>query len=133
MVMSRAIENAIEDEISTRVHERMTQFLDIISKNYSIRYQRLLNDLASMDTTSTATSSSSSCCGVIKSGKRCQKSGKYEGYCKLHMDQKPDIRVTAPLPEVMSSSRNHTHSLPPLFMAGCPACEASKRNSSKVL
>lgn len=128
MGLPKSIEDAIEEEINKRVNERMTQFLEIISRNYSIRYQRLLGDLASM--TPSESQSGGMCCGIIKSGKRCQKPGKHDGYCKLHLSQKPDVRVvSAPL----VAAKQHTHTIPPLFKAGCPACEESRVKVMSVL
>jgi hypothetical protein len=118
MVLSQAFEQALEAEIEARVNERITKVLEIISKNYKITYARLLSDLASVEKTSDGM-----CCGVTKSGKRCQRPGKHEGYCKNHRSQKPEVRVT----KVNSPERvTHTHTLPPLFMKGCPACESNK-------
>lgn len=123
MVLSPAFEQALEAEIEARVNERITKVLEIISKNYKITYARLLSDLASVE----KPSGESMCCGVTKNGKRCQRPGKYEGYCKNHRSQKPDIRVT----KVNSPQKvAHTHTLPPLFMKGCPACESNKCSKS---
>lgn len=122
MVLSPAFEQALEAEIEARVNQRITKVLEVISKNYKITYARLLNDLASIESTSNGT-----CCGVTKAGKRCQRPGTYEGYCKNHKTQKPDVRST----KVNSPDRvTHTHTLPPLFMKGCPACESNKCKKS---
>jgi hypothetical protein len=124
MVLSLAFEQALEAEIELRVNERVTKLLEVISKNYNIRYARLLSDFAALERTS---SSEASCCGVTKAGKRCQRPGKYDGYCKNHMIQKPEVRTT----RVSSPQKvTHTHTLPPLFMKGCPACEANKCSKS---
>jgi hypothetical protein len=130
MVLSPAFEKALADEIESRVNERVTKVLELISKTYKIKYSRLLNDISLMEDDQPSTSKC--CCGLTKAGKRCQRTGKYDGYCKNHMTQKPDVRV------VTRSSKSppkvsHTHSLPPLFMKGCPACEATKVKSSSVL
>lgn len=117
MVLSPAFEQALEAEIEARVNERITKVLEVISKNYKITYARLLNDLALIE------SNEHMCCGITKAGKRCQRPGKYEGYCKNHRMQKPEVRVT----KVKSPDRIvHTHTLPPLFLKGCPACESNK-------
>jgi hypothetical protein len=130
MVLSPAFEKALEDEIESRVNERVTKILELISRNYKIKYSRLLSDVALMPTETP----SSCCCGVTKSGKRCQRSGKYDGYCKNHMTQKPDIRMVTRSASSKSSPPKvvHTHTLPPLFMKGCPACETAKVKSSAI-
>lgn len=137
MVLSKAIENALEDEIETRVNERITKVLELISKNYKIKYSRLLSDVALMEQASSSSSSSCSnlCCGITKAGKRCQRAGKYDGYCKNHASQKPEIRVVTTRSKSGTSPPKvtHTHTLPPLFMKGCPACENAKIKSSCIL
>lgn len=126
MVLSPAFEKALEDEIEARVNERVTKVLELISKTYKIKYARLLNDVALMENSATT----SCCCGVTKSGKRCQRSGKYEGYCKNHLSQKPEIRKMVTTRSSLSPPKvSHTHTLPPLFMKGCPACERTKSSS----
>lgn len=135
MVLSLAFEKALEDEIESRVNEKITKVLELISKNYKIKYARLLSDVALMDN-----SSSSCCCGITKSGKRCQRSGKYDGYCKNHMSQKPEVRVvnTRSTSAAAAASKSsppkvtHSHTIPPLFMKGCPACENAKFKSSAI-
>jgi hypothetical protein len=123
MVLSPAFEQALEAEIEARVNERITKVLEVISKNYKITYARLLSDLASIE----KTSGDGMCCGITHAGKRCQRPGKYDGYCKNHKTQKPDVRVTkAPSPQRVA----HTHTLPPLFKKGCPACESNKCTKS---
>ncbi len=120
MVLSEAVIQSINDEIESQVNERITKVLEMISKTYNIKYERLLKDMSNMNVTS---SSSSTCCGITKSGKRCNRPGKFEGFCKIHISQKPDVRITKSTsspPKVV-----HTHTIPPLFMKGCPACDAS--------
>lgn len=121
MVLSPAFEKALEDEIEARVNERITKVLEIISKNYKIKYSRLLNDLAIVE----GGGSSTYCHGITKSGQRCQRPGKYNGYCKNHASQKPEVRNTGGGGRTKSppAVHQHTHTLPPLFMKGCPACE----------
>lgn len=130
MVLPPSLQSAIEEEINREVNERITKVLEMISKTYNIKYARLLKDYANMET-STETASTT-CCGLTKAGKRCQRSGKFDGFCKAHLSQKPDVRVTRS--SAMSPPKvTHTHTLPPLFMKGCPACEKSKSSSACVL
>lgn len=131
MVFSPAFEKALEDEIEARVNDRITKVLELISKTYKIKYSRLLSDVALMNESS---STSSCCCGVTKAGKRCQRTGKYDGYCKNHMTQKPDVRVVTRSASSKSPPKvSHTHSLPPLFMKGCPACESTNCHLKKLV
>lgn len=126
MVLSPAFEKALEDEIESRVNERITKILETISKNYRIKYERLLGDLALIEKSTTM------CCGVTKSGKRCQRSGTNNGYCKNHASQRPEVRVTRSSSVTSPKKQQHTHTLPPLFMKGCPACEANECNKKSL-
>lgn len=131
MVLSPAFEKALEDEIESRVNERITKVLELISKTYKIKYSRLLSDVAQM---SEQGSTSTCCCGLTKAGKRCQRPGKYDGYCKNHMSQKPEVRVVTRSSSSKSPPKvSHTHTLPPLFMKGCPACEAASGQFKKLV
>ena len=127
MVLSQNIQSLIEEEIEREVNERMTRVLEMISKTYNIKYARLLKDYAGMDKTSRT-----SCCGTTKAGKRCQRPGNFDGFCKAHISQKPDVRVvtrsSSSPPKVV-----HTHTIPPLFMKGCPACDAMAKKPLGVL
>ena len=126
MVLSPAFEQALEQEIESRVNERITKVLEVISKNYRIKYERLLGDLALIE----RGGPTSMCCGVTKSGKRCNRAGAYSGYCKNHVSQKPEVRVTRSTGSPKKhEQKQHTHTLPPLFMKGCPACECSNNKS----
>ncbi len=126
MVLSQAFEKALEDEIEARVQERITKVLEIISKNYNIRYDRLLKDLSQISGSSSSESGSGCCCGLTRTGKRCMKPGRYDGYCKTHVSQKPDVRKRVQATEEPKKV-THTHTIPPLFQPGCPACEESRK------
>jgi hypothetical protein len=118
-MISKLIEEAIEAEIELRVQERLTQVLEKISQTYDIRLDRLMKDIQTVQG-----SKSSTCCGLTKAKKRCTRPGKHDGYCKIHVSQKPDIRrISAPLQ--ISTQVDHTHTFPPMFLKGCPACENS--------
>lgn len=115
------ITKLIEDEIEKRVNERLNTILEKVSRTYDISLRQLMRDVSSMDDVPCTT-----CKGLTAKGKRCSRSANFEGYCHLHKKQKPVQRVIvqsrAP---VVSMPLTHTHTLPPLFMAGCPACERS--------
>lgn len=115
-MISKLIEEAIEAEIELRVQERLAHVLEKISQTYDIRLDRLMKDIQTIQG-----SKSSTCCGLTKAKKRCTRPGKHEGYCKIHVSQKPDIRrISAP---VQVSESVHTHTFPPMFLKGCLACE----------
>jgi len=115
--MEQTIMQAVETEVDRRVSDRLSVVLHHISKTYRISYERLMKETATLEV------ATGQCLGLIGSGKRCTRHARFEGYCKTHMDQKPVVRMkeTSDLNE--STSVTHTHTLPPFFLAGCPACE----------
>lgn len=128
MVLSQNIQSIIEEEIEREVNERVTKVLEMISKTYNIKYSRLLKDYSSMETVQ------STCCGMTKAGKRCQRAAKIDGFCKAHVSQKPDVRVVTRSAASSSPPKIvHTHTIPPLFMSGCPACENIRNKPIGVL
>ena len=116
----------LEDEIDKRVNERLSLVLEKISRTYDISMRQLMRDLDAIP------DAASTCCkGLTGKGKRCSRSAKSDGYCHMHIKQKPVQRVTrAPAPPALSVAVQHTHTLPPLFMAGCPACERSRSTNN---
>jgi len=121
----------LEDEIDKRVNERLSVVLERISRTYDISMRQLMRDLDAMpDAVSTC------CKGLTGKGKRCSRTAKTDGYCHMHIKQKPVQRVTrAPVaaPSQPTLSLQHTHTLPPLFMSGCPACEKSRSTNNLSL
>ena len=127
------IANVVEQEIQKQVNKKIAKFVEYIAKRHDVSLKLLLEDLGNIDNLEIPGPPlrDNQCIGVRSSGVRCKarcwKGG--NGYCKWHMDQKkPSLPVRSP-----STTRlavEHTHTLPPLYMAGCPACE---RSSSKLL
>lgn len=120
----------LEDEIDKRVNERLNVVLEKISRTYDISMRQLMRDLDSIS------ESPSTCCkGLTGKGKRCSRMAKTDGYCHMHIKQKPVQRVTR-TPSTSTApalSVAHTHTLPPLFMSGCPACERSRSTNNLSL
>jgi hypothetical protein len=122
------ISKLIEDEIEKRVNERINIMLDKISRTYDISLRQLMRDLDTMAAPSTC------CKGLTGKGKRCSRSAKTDGYCHLHIKQKPVQRIIrTPSSVTPTLAVAHTHTLPPLFMAGCPACERSRSTNNLSL
>jgi hypothetical protein len=115
--MEQTIMQAIEAEVDRRVSDRLSAVLQHISKTYRISYERLMKE------TSTIEVGSCICLGFGVLGKRCTRPAKFEGYCNLHKDQKPIMRMKEEPVPVAPTGPTHTHTLPPFFLAGCPACE----------
>jgi hypothetical protein len=124
--MEQQIAQLLEDEVERRVLERMTTALEKISRTYDISLQQLLRT-ASENTTSVW--NGNVCHGVTAKKQKCIRRVKDgSGYCSCHVSQKPVQRVIVPSRSQQALCTPHTHTLPPMFLEGCPACERG-RNS----
>jgi len=115
--MERQVIEVIENEVNRRVSERLSNVVHHISKTYRLSYERIMKEVAGLEGTRT-----DQCLGLVGKGTRCTRHARIDGYCKTHQDQKPLVLMRAESP-VPVSAIQHTHTLPPLFLAGCPACE----------
>lgn len=107
MIMDQ-IEQLIEEEIQ----RRLEPLLRSISVEFEISYETLIRVIPEK-----FVEGSSTCMGVSKkTNKRCKKAPMKNGFCSLHQEQ-------VPLKKSMTETIKHTHSLPPFFLKGCPACE----------
>lgn len=119
------IARLVEEEVERRVNERLTAALEKISQTYDISLRQLLRDIG---TPGGQTWNGNVCHGTVKSGQKCKRGVKDgSGYCVCHKDQRPIPRAVAPVrTPSMVSLVQHTHTLPPMFLAGCPACERNQ-------
>ena len=128
------IQEIIDVEIQKNLNEKMTKYIEYISKRYDISLKLLLNDLENLENLSSTYPkevSDGKCKGITSRGKRCPFGAQLNGYCAKHVNQKPVHRPTVQT-KVPTNSIEHTHSFSEcLFKVGCPACEKSKRVSSK--
>jgi hypothetical protein len=116
----RTVLNNEKNRIETEYADKLTEMLMKISKTYDISFRQLLRDV-SIETEQTIF-----CLGVNKNQKRCLCRATNEGYCKRHKDQKPVVSVA----KTFTVTTQHTHTLPPLFLAGCPVCEETRKRRS---
>ena len=118
--MDQRILQILEEEVEKRVNERLAQVIEKISQTYDISLRQLMRDVAVIED-----QPSTVCRGLTAKGKQCRHIAKKDGYCYQHVRQKPVQHVT-----VRQSSQptvlQHTHTLPPLYLAGCPACEKNR-------
>ena len=112
--MEAKIAALINEEVNTRVNDQLTTILQHISKSYNINIDRLLKDVSEVKADTTR------CLGLKHDGSRCTRFARKQGYCNIHFSQRPEHPVS-PVKEV-----THTHTLPPMFLAGCPACEKTR-------
>lgn len=108
----------IETEVNRRVSERLSNVVQHVAKTYRLPFEALMRDVASLEV------KTDQCLGLVGKGTRCTRHARIDGYCKTHQDQKPRI-VMRPV-EAAPQGLAHTHTLPPMFLAGCPACEKVK-------
>jgi len=124
MDITQQIKDLIETEVERRVNERVSSFAEVISKKYHIPLRSILLD------SNINVKGNGTCLGTKPDGKRCKVSGKYNGYCKRHMEQ------FKPLKRVVSAENivKHTHPIMnPIFLKGCPACEPCKAKTGNIL
>lgn len=131
----KLIEREVETQVNERVadiervaNERMTVALEHISKTYDISLRQLMRDV-SLEEPAQATTCR--CLGLTKTKKRCRWAGKHDGYCEKHKDQRP-VPVLRSSPSTACITQEHTHTLPPMFLAGCPVCDESARRRSMI-
>ena len=132
-MFEKAISALLEQEVEKRMNERVTKYIDYVSKTYDVSMKLLLRDWKDIDGLEVKVQTeekvkSGQCCGINSvNQKRCSFKGKFGGYCSKHRDQKPSI----PVIKTSNSSGNlqHNHTIPPMFSKECPACQ--KKNGSK--
>jgi hypothetical protein len=121
--MEQRVIAIINEEVDRIVNERLGQVLKHIADRYDIMLERLMKDVSELEFTSDR------CLGLKGTGQRCTRFARFGGYCNIHKDQKP---VPRPVPVAPDVEIRHTHTLPPLFLAGCPACEKTKANRMDI-
>jgi len=132
------ISEMVETEIQKALNEKLTKYVEYVSQRYDISLTLLMHDLENLDNLSLSSPieftdlKDGKCKGVKPCGKRCGFRAKQSGYCNRHLDQKrverPPITPSQPIPNMVA----HNHSFSEcLFKIDCPACEKSKRVSSK--
>ena len=121
--MEQRVIAVINEEVDRQVNERLGQILKHIADRYDIMLERLMKDVSELEFTTER------CLGLKGNGQRCTRFARFSGYCNIHKDQKPPSR---PVPVSPATELKHTHSLPPLFLAGCPVCEKTKENRMEI-
>lgn len=122
----------VQNEIDKKVDEHMTKYIQYISKKYHIPVTSLMADkLNSTDNVQEEQLDINQCNGFTAKGKRCKSSAKKKGYCKRHEDQYVPIQKAKSVEDM--NAIKHTHTLPPMFLAGCPACESKKISYENTL
>lgn len=112
------IKDIIEEEIETRVNERVTELLEYISDRWDISLALLMKEIPKALPKTAVTQ----CMSVHKkSKKRCRNRAKSNGFCHLHQGQAVEKKSSH------ETTEQHTHTLPPFFLKGCPVCDKANR------
>lgn len=117
-----SINSLIEDEIEARVNQRLSGLLEHISKKWDISLVQLLKDIS----TGIPDTKMTQCLGSHKkSQKRCKNKPQPNGFCHMHQSQVPK-KYESP------KMQQHTHSLPPFYLKGCPVCDKSHKFKDNI-
>lgn len=132
------ITDLVKDEIQKGVNEKLTKYAEYVSRRYDISLNILLDDMRNLDILEIpkvdhGDCDNGQCLGTKAGGKRCKLKGKYNGYCRWHKQQKPHRVPSRTFTGEIEPELKHTHTLPPLFKAGCPACERTKNTTQQQL
>jgi hypothetical protein len=120
------ISQVVEQEIQKQVFKKINKFVEYIARRHDISLKLILEDLNNIDSLEIPGPilKDNQCVGIRTNGNRCKmrrwKGG--SGYCRWHMDQKQQV-IPVRSPSTTRLAVEHTHSLPPLYLAGCPACD----------
>lgn len=132
------ISEIIETEIQKALNEKLTKYAEYVSQRYDISLRLLMHDLENLENLVIQSPRNSfslndgKCKGIKADGKRCTFAPKSHGYCTRHLDQRKIERPTVLPTTTTTETIPHNHSFSEcLFKIGCPACEKSKRPSSK--
>lgn len=117
---------AVNQEITKQVNSQVTRFAEIVSIRHDIPIKLLFEDIQKLDSCGVCPDTGQQCAGKRSNGKRCKMKAKVDGYCNWHVDQNRKAQRPPPPPQV--NRIEHTHTLPPMFLAGCPACERKPEN-----
>ena len=119
MRVSDNLAKAFEDEVDRVCHERMLLFTQKISITHGIPLRLLMRDLPNPR---------GYCMGIKKGGEPCTRKASHGEYCMSHVNTSKLCE-----PVNVNTTKRHNHSLPPMYKAGCPACEDSKNNQFRDL
>lgn len=111
------IEKLIEEEVESRFNAKLEPLIRYMSTEWNINPKLITQCISTLPDAKVTT-----CLAYSKrTHKRCKNTVKAHGYCRLHQDS-----VKRPEP-ILQETLKHTHTLPPFFKAGCPACENRNR------
>lgn len=120
MSLMSNIQDLIEEEVDNRVNQKISVVIEHISKKWDISLALLLKDVSEIMTRETNVTQ---CLGYQKkTKKRCKNKPQQNGFCHMHQSQVP--KRTSPKPNM---TEQHTHTLPPFYLKGCPVCDKSHK------
>lgn len=116
MSLTSEIERLIEEEVNRRVNAKVTAIISYIASRWDISILQVSKDVARFGEVKVE-----QCLGRGKAKNRCKNRAKENGFCHLHQSLAPKAASDTSVNEL-----KHTHTLPPLYLAGCPACDRIK-------
>ena len=126
--MSNLLEK-IQELIDSEVHQKIMQYARLISKKHDISLKLLLQDISSHEEKETDdVLKNSQCLGVTARGSQCKFSGKQLGYCGRHTDQMKKKSSSSSQQQPVEKNVHVGHTMKEcMFLAGCPACEKTRK------
>ena len=129
-----AILEKLQEFIEDEIQKKLLKYAQVISKKHDISLKLLIQDIPNksdeLSETGDEPKKSGQCLGITAKKLMCKSSGKHGGYCMRHKDQK---KISLPKVESVDDINKHVgHTIKEcMFLAGCPACERSRINSSR--
>jgi hypothetical protein len=105
----------VNNQIQSHLDDQFQEYINKISRRHCIPVPVLISDLPPALNWSTCR-----CRGLVKTGERCTRNGKFSGFCSAHHSQR---EVLSPVNVQRTSS--HTHDLSCGYVKGCPACDGT--------
>jgi hypothetical protein len=123
----------IQALIESEVQKQLMKYAQVISKKHDISLKLLLQDIQSYGDAkiSETVQKNNQCIGVTAKNTQCTFGGTHHGYCGKHLSQRKVVpRVETPVE--LNPHVGHTMK-ECMFLAGCPACEKSRKPHQNLL
>jgi hypothetical protein len=122
----------IQELIESEVQKELMKYAQVISKKHDISLKLLLQDIHAVQIDEPV-QATKQCLGVTAKKTQCTFGGKHGGYCARHVSQRKMPRVVSE--ETIVEKNPHIgHTMKDcMFLAGCPACEKSRKSSQNLL
>ena len=135
--MNESLLTNLQKLVEEEVKKQLMKYANVISKKHDISLKLLLQDISIITDLQKNESEESKnepgqCLGVTAKKTQCKSSGKHDGYCMRHKDQKKTRVLTNAVTIDKNPHIGHTMK-ECMFLAGCPACEKSRGSQQNLL